>query len=249
MMFRVVPFYWSFCSFFSSLRHTLCDFILLRASRFPLDMRGERFAKDRLLPRTFVSNPKICSKRRFEASSVCLQQFVSMSHRLIHPTREPCNRHSTPSEKTLAYIRSHIEDCHGDVEHFVACSWEKLRAGHGHAGSVLHRWQIHFRLILPDSVGAAFNGLHRSNWHRTSDIGSRAGGLSGRVSFISQARLLLGVGVASLQTLVLRCKRWLFFVWLILDFFFFQSGWHDTRREQTVQLLWSVDLRRRREEL
>ena len=94
-------------------------------------------------------------------------------------------------QKALAYIRSRIEDCHGDVELFVACSWEKLRAGHGHAGSVLHRWQIHFRLILPDSVGTAFNGLHRSNWHRTSDIGSRAGGLSGRVSQLHIAGTLV----------------------------------------------------------
>ena len=42
------------------------------------------------------------------------------------------------------------------------------------------------------------------------------------VSFISQARLLLGVGVASLQTLVV-------FRLINLDYFFFQSGRHDSQ--------------------
>jgi hypothetical protein len=172
---------WSFRSFFSSLRH-LCDFSLLRASRFPLDMRGERFAKDRLLPCTFVSNPKICSKRRFGA---LFGSFTPV--RLIHQQGNPVIV-TALHQKALAYIRSRIEDCHGDVELFVACSWEKLRAGHGHTGSVLHRSMTD---SLPDSVGTAFNGLHRSNWHRTSDIGSRAGGLSGRVSQLHIAGTLV----------------------------------------------------------
>ena len=54
------------------------------------------------------------------------------------------------------------------------------------------------------------------------------------VSFISQARLLLGVGVASLQTLVV-------FRLINLEFFFFSQAETKARLEQTVQLLWSVD--------
>ena len=54
------------------------------------------------------------------------------------------------------------------------------------------------------------------------------------VSFISQARLLLGVGVASLQTLVV-------FRLINLEFFFFSQADTTARLEQTVQLLWSVD--------
>lgn len=54
------------------------------------------------------------------------------------------------------------------------------------------------------------------------------------VSFISQARLLLGVGVASLQTLVV-------FRLINLDFFFPVRPTRQARLEQTVQLLWSVD--------
>lgn len=53
------------------------------------------------------------------------------------------------------------------------------------------------------------------------------------VSFISQARLLLGVGVASLQTLVV-------FRLINLDFFFFSQADTTARLEQTVPL-WSVD--------
>ena len=116
-------------------------------------------------------------------------------------------------QKALAYIRSRIEDCHGDVELFVACSWEKLRAGHGHQAAC----------CTDDRFTSGWS--FRTLWARRLTVCT---------GVTDTERLTLGVELedsveesasyrrhACCSVLVLlRCKRWLFFVWLIGFFFF-----------------------------
>ena len=119
---------WSFHSFFSSLRH-LCDFLLLRASRFSLARhawwtlrKGSLFSLHLCFKSKNLLETKVWSALWFvyTSSSRChIDSSIQQGNPVIITALH---------QKALAYIRSRIEDCHGDVELFVACREATCRA-------------------------------------------------------------------------------------------------------------------------